>query len=180
MTSNAQITLEHTFNGTIDSQNLNFSYSVFDGILVIDNKVYDSYTYDFLGEFPGRSCFISRGIFTNDATVTGIVIEQVEDLLHLYIKNINGVVICDLGTWYGIGLGQPYVFKVGDSYKLAVPKSNSGNNWTDIYSLPGKGIVTDVDETPAPRRNGRKYLHNDQVLIDSDDNTYTTQGRQIK
>lgn len=50
----------------------------------------------------------------------------------------------------------------------------------DIYSLPGSGETQDISSNSAPRYSSRKYLLNDQVLIDSNERTYTVQGLEVK
>ena len=47
-----------------------------------------------------------------------------------------------------------------------------GNSYYSIYMLGTSNVS-------APRSNARKYLHNDQVRIDSNERTYTTDGRLI-
>lgn len=57
------------------------------------------------------------------------------------------------------------------------------NGTTDIelYSLPGNGEATDVDEVSVPQRNiARKYINNDQVLIDSNEKTYNMKGQLVR
>ena len=53
-------------------------------------------------------------------------------------------------------------------------------NQTLVYSLPGQGESADVSEVSTPRHNVRKYLHNDQVLIDSNNRIYNLQGQEVK
>ena len=75
-----------------------------------------------------------------------------------------------------------YLVKVGERYKLIVENNqdDDGKYDYDIYLLPGNGEATDINEVYAPRRNARKYLHNAQVLIENEKNTYTIQGQEIK
>ena len=53
-------------------------------------------------------------------------------------------------------------------------------NQTIIYSLPGSGEAADVRDISAPRNNARKYVYKDQVLIDSNNHTYTVTGQEVK
>ncbi len=194
--ANAQITLEHTFNrGDLFLPNPVSEESIDEGLIiqrVILEKdveiyyVYDAYTYDFIVEIPAPKYYevyyISRGFFTDDETITYFVGDASSNGSdHLFIANTTGDIIYDFGTCL---LGGGRIFKVGDTYKLAVVKTIDYDDYnssvTEIYSLPGKGIMTDVDETPAPSRNARKYLHNDQVLIDSNESTYNMQGQHIR
>lgn len=76
--------------------------------------------------------------------------------------------------------------KVGDRYKLIVENTQrdmydgvDGIDY-DIYSLPGNGEATAINEVHAPRRNARKYIHDAQVFIENEKNTYNIQGQEIK
>lgn len=75
-----------------------------------------------------------------------------------------------------------YLVKVGERYKLIVENNqdDDGRYDYDIYSLPGNGEATAINEVYAPRRNARKYIHDAQVLIENEKNTYTIQGQEIK
>ena len=73
------------------------------------------------------------------------------------------------------------VYNIGDTYYLVLHGLLSTDK-SYIYALPGNGDeTTDVNEVSAPRHNNaRKYLHNDQVLIDSNEKTYTIQGQEVR
>lgn len=75
-----------------------------------------------------------------------------------------------------------YLVKVGGRYKLVVENNqdDDGRYDYDIYALPGNGEATAINEVHAPRRNARKYIHDAQVLIENEKNTYTIQGQEIK
>ena len=75
-----------------------------------------------------------------------------------------------------------YLVKVGERYKLIVENNqdDDGRYDYDIYALPGNGEATAINEVYAPRRNARKYIHDAQVLIENEKNTYTIQGQEIK
>jgi hypothetical protein len=62
---------------------------------------------------------------------------------------------------------------VGESY-------DTRKFYTDIYSLPGNGVPTEIQDVSSPHRNSRKYIENNQVLIDSNEKTYTITGQQVK
>ena len=75
-----------------------------------------------------------------------------------------------------------YLVKVGGRYKLVVENNqdDDGRYDYDIYALPGNGEATAINEVYAPSRNARKYIHDAQVFIENEKNTYTIQGQEIK
>lgn len=193
--ANAQITLEHTFDGWVKiSQDIIVSLAdePFSGEFITDKNngvitIYDANNMSVLKAITtnGEVKFLSRGIFTTDSKFAYILMirdENASDInsrLHYYIYDENGAVLADLGT-AAYQEGTSCIFKVGDTYKLLLHKCLSGSYQAEVYSLPGNGEVTDVNEVSAPRRNTRKYINNDQVLIDSNDRTYTVQGNEVK
>ena len=130
---------------------------------------------------------ISRGIFTNDNSWSFITFKQTttkgwdtgyEACNYYYeikIQSEDGSVIATLST-QAFCEDQVTLLKVGNAYKLVVEK----NKKYDYYSLPGNDETTDINEVSVPRHNTRKYLHNDQVLINSNEKTYNIQGLQVK
>jgi hypothetical protein len=142
--------------------------------------------------------YISKGIFTTNGKWTCLVTEYKKENL----KDGNGTILGEVKKVKELRLVDedgtilsiiPYtgdtkqtslsLVKIGDTYKLFVPTGDDTSAVPyayDIYSLPGNGEATDVSEIPAPRHDARKYLHNDQVLIDSNDKTYTLQGQEVK
>lgn len=204
--ANAQITLEHTFDHEISA---GWGIAVLEGgkygdaNRIIGNYLYEKdeenqklYIYDanncnllktFTTEEGTSYCLISRGIFTTDNKWSFVTFKQTttkgwdigyEPCNYYYeikIQSEDGSVIETLSTQAFCEDGVT-LLKVGNDYKLVVEK----NNKYDYYSLPGNGEVTDVSEVSAPRRNARKYINNDQVLIDSNERTYTVQGNEAR
>ena len=190
--ANAQITLEHTFSGSINAPII-ISYTLGDYYIQEDETnniitVYDANDYSVVWSLrmPNNAFarLFSTNIFTTDGKFACIV-KTIDDSKtdntrsHLYVYDEDKNIIADLGTAYGIE--GPNLVKVSTGYKLLVEKyAPDYSCTTEIYSLPGNGVATDVDELFAPSHNARKYLHNDQVLIDSNERTYNMQGKQVK
>ncbi len=142
--------------------------------------------------------FISKEIFTTNGKWTCLVTEYKKENL----TDGNGTILGEVKKVKELRLVDedgkilsiiPYtgdtkktflsLVKIGDKYKLFVPTGDDTSDIPyayDIYSLPGSGNATDVNEVSALRHNVRKYLQNDQVLIDSNERTYNMQGQQIK
>lgn len=107
-----------------------------------------------------------------------------------YIVNNNGVKIIDedgnillnLDDWEGEnGVGKRiYVEKYGSEWKLF---EIYGNN-TRIYTCPGDGSMPQVAQavsTPSsPKCSVRKIARDGQVIVQTDDHTYTLTGAEVK
>ena len=75
--------------------------------------------------------------------------------------------------------GSSYLLKVNNSYILAV--ENNSENTYDIYSLPGNGdSSTDIVSPSSPKHSARKIARDGQVLVETENNTYTLQGVEAK
>ena len=130
--------------------------------------------------------FISKNIFTTDSKFAYICCVEQDDYGkngEIKIMSQDGNIITSI-PYTLAGAGDPigYLFKVGDQYKLIV-HNDPDDDYTDDYDiclLPGNGEATDINEVYAPRRNARKYIHDAQVLIENEKNTYTIQGQEIK
>ena len=202
---NAQITLEHTFDGTIYSKTpMGIDY--YDGIntpylytydvypnLSGQLKIYDKETYELYKtysytlpqvEHPHASIVLfSCNIFTTDGKAAFIMTygsELSSGQSNCKIIDEDGNIIFDFNNQYI--RGDANFFKVGNTYKLLVRENtyNNPNPHTYVYSVPGTGEPTSFSEISVPRSNGRKYILHDQVLIESNDKTYTVQGQKVK
>ncbi len=72
------------------------------------------------------------------------------------------------------------VYNIGNIYYLVLGGLLSADN-SYIYALPGNGEINEDVATPsAPRNNARKYLYNDQVLIDNNEKTFTVTGQEVR
>ena len=127
--------------------------------------------------------FISKNIFTTDSKFAYICCVEQGKNGEIKIMSQDGNIITSI-PYTLAGAGDPigYLFKVGDQYKLIV-HNDPDDDYTDdydIYLLPGNGEATDINEVYAPRRNARKYIHDAQVFIENEKNTYNIQGQEIK
>ena len=189
--ANAQITLERTFSGSIDAPIIRESI-LGDYYIQTDKSnntitVYDANDYSVVWSLNmpnARAYLFSTNIFTTDGKFACLV-ETKDDSktdntrCHLYVYDEDKNIIADLGTSWD----HEYLnfVKVSSGYKLLVEKVAPDYIFTtEIYSLPGNGESTDLSEVSAPRRDTRKYINNAQVLIDSNERTYTIQGQEVR
>ena len=137
--------------------------------------------------------FISKNIFTTDSkfayicsTVTEVGYYGDPRKGEIKVISQDGNILTSMPYTCkndaSIDLSFCYLVKVGERYKLIVENNqdDDGRYDYDIYALPGNGEATDINEVHAPRRNARKYIHDAQVLIENEKNTYTIQGQEIK
>ena len=138
--------------------------------------------------------FISKNIFTTDSkfayicrTVTEVGYYGDPRKGEIKVISQDGNILASMPYTCNIkehGSNQSfcYLVKVGERYKLIVENNqdDDGKYDYDIYTLPGNGEATAINEVYAPRRNARKYIHDAQVLIENEKNTYTIQGQEIK
>lgn len=128
--------------------------------------------------------FFSRNIFTTDGKIA--FVKWSNDNITIYDEDKN--LIADLQNSddsFGI-------ITVNGHYKFIIAKSEwtwdneaqtgTAEYTTYIYSLPGNGDTSEGVSTPsAPRKSSaRKYLRNDQVLVENADHTYTLTGQEVK
>ena len=133
---------------------------------------------------PTSGCFlISQNIFTTDNKIA--FIRWSNGTLKVYDE--DGTLIKDLGGndygWFGI-------ITVNGKYKLGVVESKwvSDGEYigheeykTQIYSLPGSGELSeDIVALSSPKRSARKIARDSQVLIQTETDTYTLTGQEIK
>lgn len=72
------------------------------------------------------------------------------------------------------------VYRIGNAYYLVFYALLSVDK-SYIFALPGNGNTSDDVVTPsAPRRTARKFLHNDQVLIDNNEQIFNAQGARVR
>ena len=205
ITGYAQIKLEHTFDcgkGSKFNFRLPYCESVVEVggksglwgniIVVIDQsgntQILDLDTYkDYVYELPqySRIVLTAKGFFTGDDRICFVVEKENintplgDEYHHYYIYDINHKVIQDLGIGYSVSCG---IIRLGEGQcKFYICRHHRDSKCEfAIYSLPGNGITTDMDVMPDSHHSSvRKYFHNDQVLIESDDSTYNLQGKQV-
>lgn len=130
------------------------------------------------------NCF-AKGYFTNDNRICYIVTVRTsiyvtyDDYYHLYLIDENGAILQDLGTANKLYYG--FVALNNGTYNFYILRTfYHGTTKLEIYSFPGNGIVTEAQNTQAPNHNNyHKYIKDDQVLIESNDRIYNTQGIYI-
>ena len=127
---------------------------------------------------------LSRNYFTTDGKIcllyheySGAYPDFVVEKCQVIDEDGNVVYdITDKPFYEGSG-----VYNINGTYYLIMQYRVSSPNKSYIYALPGNGEISeDVEAPSAPRHNARKYLHNDQVLIDNNDKTYNMQGQEVR
>ncbi len=112
-------------------------------------------------------CLVSRNILSTDDKVCFCIMGEEQSEIY----NEDGELIATIKG------NNPALVEVNDKYLLI---SRQENDKTYIYSVPGNGELANVSKVSAPRYNTRKYLHDNQVLFDSNERTYNMQGQQVK
>ena len=204
--ANAQISLEHQFNGDIrfgtGIQLIDhcFAYSgttrVFGAYFcdVQDNfvTIYDAFDYSVVKTInvPANSFvgLISKGIFTTDGKWAYVLYQQTTEptglawspyYYSMKVVDEDGNALTNNIQKTTLEGGSSYLLKVNNSYILAV--ENNSENTYDIYSLPGNGdSSTDIVSPSSPKHSARKIARDGQVLVETENNTYTLQGVEAK
>lgn len=192
---NAQITLEHTFEGgslffyTDGSGNSDYKsnriqapcFYIWDetssGVTPYSCwlELYDPETLDLYKKIVFEKYtlihYITKNIFTTDNKVAFIANDK--------IMNEDKEVVYDLN----LGLDPYYLsydlVKFNGNYKLVLRTSYGSNGKTYIYSLPGNGETQDIS-TPISKRSARKVAREGQVLVETENNTYDLRGQEVK
>lgn len=116
-------------------------------------------------------CLVSRNILTTDNKVCFCITGGDE---HSYIYNEDGQLIATIN---GDGNIPPSLLKVNDRYLLV---SRQTYDKTYIYSVPGNGEAQAVSSPSSPKRSACKIARDGQVLVQTDNNTYTLTGAEVK
>jgi hypothetical protein len=200
--ANAQITLEHTFNGDLYPWTFTLSgfpqaQYVYGDLFFSAQKANDNYLitiYD-ANDFEVITSFIcdnslrfiaARGYFSTSNEVMVLLPQN----NHLVLYSESGELVQELGdiTISKTGL-YPQIIRMSDgTCKLYI--LSGGDDWnletqtqdpfvTRIYSLPGNGEAQAVS-TPAPKKNARKIAREGQVLVETDTNTFDLRGQEVK
>ena len=196
---NAQITLEKVIVGNVNFPQANYggtSHSdVIYGDIILSTRydqeadqsyitLYDAYTYDeYISDAPWNSSTLllfAKGYLTNDNRVTYLTEIQDGENSHIYVRNLNHENIADLGEVNGHVYAK-IIYKWSDgSARLILYTSDNDNNYNYIYSLPNNGMATGISTPSSPKRSARKIAKGGQVLIETEANTYTLQGQEVK
>ncbi len=183
--ANAQITLLHTFNSAVFGSgnrlyNLDglyiqspylFSVNVERGANITTISLYNPDDFSLYKtvniQAIGTPIHVSKNILTTDNQVCFILLDPNGGF---YVYNEDAQSLATLNGNY-----LEY-YEVNNQYYLIT--SDGSSTW--IYSVPGTGEATDVETSSVPQRSARKMLKQDQVLIESNDKTYTIQGQEVR
>lgn len=205
--ANAQITLEHTFDHEIDFgwgiASLDAAYFG-NSDYIIGNYIYEEDEDNgYVHIYDAKDCsllktlnkskeatyyFISRGIFSTDSKWCFVNFKRTE----IQGFETDGPAICRyyytiqvqaedgtiLATLNDQAFCEDYITlaKVGNEYKLVVKKEGK----YDYYSLPGNGEIQAVSTPSSPKRSARKIARKGQVMVETENNTYTLTGQEIQ
>jgi hypothetical protein len=116
---------------------------------------------------------VSKNILSTDNKVCFCITGDYNDH-QSYIYNEDGQLI---STIKGNGNIPPVLLKINNRYLIV---SREGYDKTYIYSVPGNGEPQAVSTPSSPKRSARKIARDGQVLVQTDNNTYTLTGVEIK
>ena len=201
-TMNAQIELEHVFEGAPVIDNL-LCYRVgVDDLYIISKSSSSSsnadiylYNVDFslYGVYKAHVGIIARNVFTTDNKICFI---RKENYGHkTVIFDENNKVIKEILLDENLEEIEYYLAQIGNQYKLMIegwmPPTNDGDDYkkyTYIYSCPGDGeTTTSVENVPAKvKRNAYPNPASDLVTLPYDANgatsmkIYDMQGKLVE
>lgn len=117
---------------------------------------------------------------------TGYAIIDEDGIVLMKFMDSEGYTYYDYNS-FDEYIEYPYIARIGNNYKLImhrVEKSDESKSkiYTEIYSLPGDGDEVQSVSSPniSNRSAARKFTRNGQVLVQTDNNTYSIQGQEIK
>ena len=197
--ANAQITLDTTLTGLLlpacdladgnmclPDENIIYNQESVNQSTI---NIYDASTYHLESTLHCpvdlHILFFAKNLFTANDTYAMICYgsDTIGGWYYRIYDELGQTVLLDMG-YINLYKKSPYtIFKTPTGYKLASYGANeAGDNYvTRIYALPGIRSTVDINEVSIPRNNnGRKYLRNDQVLIDANSHTYTITGQQVR
>ena len=117
-------------------------------------------------------CLVSKNILSTDNKVC-FCIPGGYGTNQSYIYNEDGQLVATIN---GDGNFPPSLLKVNDRYLLICRDYEK----TYIYSVPGNGEAQAVSTPSSPKRSARKIARDGQVLVQTDNNTYTLTGAEVK
>lgn len=118
-------------------------------------------------------CLVSKNILSTDNKVC-FCIPGGYGTNQSYIYNEDGQLVATIN---GDGNIPPTLLKVNDRYLLI---SRDTYEKTYIYSVPGNGEAQAISTPSSPMRSARKIAREGQVLVQTDNNTYTLTGAEVK
>lgn len=169
--------LSNKDNNTITLYDSNFSVHKVVSVTTPSGYVFNGYSAAYYNIFANNK--VGFFVVFQNPSYAGT-----NDYSKSMIIDEDGNVILDLGNSAN---AQPMFFYMKNTWYMLYWKYEWNEahtafsiNKTIIYSLPGNGEAAEVNEVSAPRNPARKYLHNDQVLIDSNNRIYNLQGQEVK
>lgn len=198
--ANAQITLEHTFDGwvTISTDLYGDIYHYIQSPYFYDMepgdnsstiKIVNLYDIEDFSLYKSVSiqmsggysvALVSRNILSTDGKVCFMLFSQYQDPespgRYSFIYDEDGR---QIATVKG---DSPSLVKVNEKYILMTRDEIGDAHKTYIYSVPGNGEPsTDVVAPVSPKRSSaRKIARDGQVLVETETSTYTMRGQEIK
>lgn len=189
--ANAQITLEHTINEFVwtstdvygdlykgGSQEAPYLYSFTpQQINFYDKNTYELYkSCIFTTSGNDYVCCVTRNIFTTDGKTSFILCCSSGQSYSYRIIDEDGEEVFNFNNPQ-LDKYKFYIIKINGCYKLLAREVNK----TYIYSLPGNGEVsTDIVSPSSLKPSARKIARDGQVLVETENNTYTLQGQEVK
>lgn len=149
-----------------------------------DFSVYKSKSFNFSTEEFSHIVGIAYDVFAEDKLAFIIEIGETSGTIGTHYKIIDEDenVLLNFSSrgnsfWKVVKLGSQWYL-----YTLAYVSSTEGA--TQIYTLPGDGSLPDkassVSNLSSPKHSARKVLRDGQVLVETETNTYTLQGIEVK
>lgn len=194
--ANAQIILLHTFESwatmstnpyadvygnPLESPYL-YEMNIPDGVAKLYNTEDFSLYKTIVTPVSGKNvcCYlVSRNILSTDNKVCfAISDESAESEIYIYNEDAQLIATIKGKTPYLVKTkGHYYLITHSFTYSEGVEKQT-----TYVYSVPGNGDSGEDIVAPSTplKSSARKYLKNDQVLIESNDKTYTVQGQEVR
>ncbi len=193
--ANAQITLLHTFDdgGGFVTANINFGNTYAPDYGYIEAPYFYSFpkrmenearTIDLYNKADfslsktiiipegcqgGRVSLLSQNILTTDNKICFCVSDYNGPS---YIVNEDSQLIATLEG------DNPKLVMVDGRYLLITSFDYGKGKY--IYSVPGNGETQAVNTPYSPKRSARKVARDGQVIVQTDDNTYTLTGAEVK
>ena len=191
---NAQFTLEHVFEGQSictssdpHSRGISIPAPYFYSYNYLQLNLYDKESYElyksvsfgfttvFTAEMSIRD--VTTNIFTTDGKVAFILWSFYQTTENSEWQNYRGIIDEDGHEVFNLNEfnGGAWIEKVGNQYKLFAQKDAK----TYVYSLPGTGEIQSAVAPSSPSRYARKISRNGQVLVQTEDATYSLTGTEI-
>lgn len=197
--ANAQITLEHTFEGNVQPQT--YSFPDFENTYFIQQNTAEQkviiYNTDFT-LYKTANISLPDGYNFNTIMLSlynifspnklGFVVSAIKPgnqntQLWFGVFDEDGVLLKDLGYAYSNSF---MLCEINNTFYLLVSKMSinttdytTSYEKTDVYSLPGNGDAQTLNSLHLQKHFARKIIRDNQMLIETETNTYTLRGEEI-